>query len=317
MQLETYEKRERNQVSDSTVDSRMYALKEFQKFIGQGTEPEVEDVEEWVDHMIDKHENGELKASTIKQYFRAVTYYFDKIKGQPDALDHISRYLPESDVDHGEYLTEEEWQEMINRVYKLRDRAFLEIMYQYARRPTEVRLLNLEDIDMEEGTIKFNILKKKKDDRGRRLPLLQLKRDGEVYEEHRVFGATFELHENVIPHLERYLEHKEERTEQVIYDGEEMTVHPLFSANYARMTYGTVRRMVKEHAEKAGIEKNITPKSKRHSRVTHLDWGGVEPEIIARQQLIHDPDSNVVGSYIHSRDEDDVREVLDTDDESE
>lgn len=312
MQLEKYKRRERNQVGEGTVKSRLSALRRFKEFTGD-KEPEVEDVEEWIDHLIDLHEQGEIKASTIRQYFKSVKHYFSKVKNEPESLDHISNWMPELDIDHGAFLDREEWERLRRSIYNIRDRAIIEIMYHYARRPGEVILLNKEDVDLEEDTIKFNILKKEKDDRGDKLPLLKLYEDGEVYREHRVYRATFELIPEVREYVEQVIEHGSDDSETVEYDGEEMEVHPLFSANKPRITYGTVWSMIKKHAENAGIEKNITPKSWRHSRATHLNWAGHSPDQIADRQLIHDPDTDVIGAYVHPRDEDDVREVMSTD----
>ena len=309
MQLDKYERRERNSVGDSTVNSRMSAVRKLNNFIGGG-EPEVEDVESWVDDMVEKHEKGDMKASTIRQYFKAARYYFEKVKNEPDALDHIVKWLPEQDVDHGAYMDEEEWEALRTSIHNIRDRAFIEVMYHYARRPSEVILLNKEDIDFEEKTIKFNILKKEKDDRGVKLPWLKLKEDEEVYEKYRVFKATFELLDEVEPYLERLVNMTELREQRIEYDEQEAVVHPLFQADSPRMRYATAWNMIKRNAQKVGIDKNITPKSWRHSRATHLNWSGHSPEEIADRQLVHDADTDVIGAYVHPRDEDDVREVM-------
>ena len=318
MQLEKYEQRERNQVSDSTLRSRMSALKKFNDFReNKREEPTVEDVENWIDHLIELHEKDAIKASTIRQYFKAVKYYFEKVLNKQDNLEHIKRWLPDQDVDHGAYLTEQEWANLRNAIYNIRDKAIVEIMYHYARRPGEVILLNREDIDLEEGTIRFNILKKKKDDRGDPLPWLKLYRDGEVYKEHKVFRATFELLPEIEQMITKVIDFGGDAEETIEYDGEKITVHPLFSATNPRISYSSVWRMIKNASERAGIEKNITPKSWRHSRATHLNWAGHSPEQIADKQLVHDPETDVIGAYVHPRDEDDVREVMSTDKEEE
>lgn len=308
MKLDTYRHREQD-VSEGTINSRMSALNRFEDFIGD-KEPEVEDVEEWVDHLIHKHEDGEIKSSTIREYFKAVRYYFEKVKGEFGALEHIPRRFPTKDVDHGEYLTPEEWEHLRSEVYNRRNRCILEMMYWYARRPGEARLINLEDIDFEEKTISFNILKKKKDDRGELLPWLKLKRYGEVYDKHRVYKATFELHPDVEVQIESVLEHHDRRKETVVYNGEEKEVTPLFSAHNARMSYDAIWAAVKKETSRAGIDKNITPKSKRHSRATHLQWSGVPSDVIAEQQLAHNPETDVIGAYVHPKDEEQVREIL-------
>jgi len=317
MQLETYKKREKNNVGDSTLNSRMSALRRFKSFVGEDREAEVEDVEEWIDHLVEEYEKGNVKSSTISQYFKAVKYYFETVLNLHGDLEHIRQWIPSAEVDHGEYLTVDEWNKLRNNVHKFRDRAIIEIMYWYARRPGEVRLLNTEDIDFEEGTITFNILKKERDDRGELLPMMELQRDGETYEKHRVFRATFEIVDEVRFYLRQHLTYAGQRKETIIYDGEEMEVHPVFSANHARMDYHTLWRMFKKEVRAAGIDKNVTPKGARHSRATHLNWDGHTPEEIADQQLIHDPETDVIGAYVHPRDEEDVRKVMGTGEDEE
>jgi len=314
MQVEKYRKREKNRVTDGTLQSRLSAIKKFEEFNGGG-EPTVDDVENWVDELTEEYERGEIKSSTIRQYVKAVKYYFQIVLNQYENFEHVMRLIPEKDVDHGEYLTEEEWDTLRHNIHNYRNRAIVEIMYKYARRPGEIILLNKSDVDFEEGIITFNILKKEKDDRGNLLPMMKLKSDGEVYQENRVFRATFELEEEAEKFLRRYIKYRPGATETMIYDGEESEVEPLFTTGHGRISYSTVWRMVKEEARKAGIEKNITPKSQRHSRATHLNWSGYTPDEIADQQLVHGPETDVIGAYVHPRDEDHVREVMNTDGE--
>lgn len=287
MELETYEKRTRNSVKESTLNSRMAALRKFKNDMNISGEPSVEDVENWVDKLIEDHEEGEIKASTIRQYFKAVKYYFQTVHGEYNTLDHIPNWFPENDVDHGDYLTVEEWEALRDNAYSAREEVIIELMYEYARRPGEVLLLNLDDIDMEEKTITFPILKKDE-----------------------TFRATFELTptaERVIDNYDMYRSDQKVTAEQ---EWEEGTVEPLITTNQGRASYDTLRRSVKKMAKRAGIDKNVTPKVMRHSRSTHLDWAGEAPEAIARHQLIHDPDSDNISNYIHDRDADEVRPVM-------
>lgn len=337
MQTEKYKKRVEHNIAESTLNSRIYGQENLEDFI-DGGEPTVEDVEEWVDHLIDKLNNGEIKASTIKEYFKAVQYYFEIVKGEDEALSHIKKRLPKNDSDPGEFLTEPEWERMKNNVRSYRDQAIVELMYHYARRPTEIILLNKEDIQIYESgdqcpecskgvyqgtdlvcsncgkeathTITFSILKKKNPD----LPVYKFGKSGDEWEhEHKVFRATFELEDRPKEVLQRYLPYRSDIEEDAMVDGEEATVHPLFTTSHGRISYNSVWRMIKEAAERAGIDKNITPKGMgRHSRATHLDWSGHSPQEVGRHMLLHDPDTDVIGRYVHDRDEDQVREVMST-----
>lgn len=318
MQIETYRKRTEHNVHESTLASRISGQRHLEEFIGGEGEPTVEDVENWVDHMIEMHNNGEIKSSTMREYFKAVDYYFQIVKGEDEALEHIRKRLPTSDSDPGEYLTPDEWELLKQNVLSYRNKAIIELMYKYSRRPTEVILLNMEDIDFEENTITFCILKKKKAN-GQLLPLRKYgynENTGEWDHTHRVFRAKFELEPESRDILENYLKYREDIPELAEIEGKEREVSPLFLGRDGRISYDSVWRMVKEGVARAGIEKNVTPKGAgRHSRSTHLDWAGNSPEEIGRHMLLHDPDTNVVGRYIHERGEDEVREVMTIGDE--
>lgn len=295
LNLDAYKRRERHNVTESTLKSRVSALKNFEEFVDD--DPSPEDVEAWIDHMIDEYERGNVKSGTIKQYFKAVKYYWQKVEGDSEPIEHVRDWIPTGDTDHGDFLRMEEWNTLRNTATSLRERAILELMYYYARRPGEIILLNMDDITMsnesDEPTITFNILKKDEP-----------------------FRATFELREDVEDILKTYFKYRSDVTIPAEHEWENSDdVEPVFTTSHGRISYDTVWRNIKGIAQAAGINKNITPKSLRHSRTTHLDWSGQSPDVISRQQLIHDPDSNVVGHYVHSRDEEDVREVMTLDGE--
>lgn len=293
MQIDKYVQREKHNISESTLNSRLSALRKFKAFVGTDKDVKPHHVEDWIDHLIEEYEEGNVTAGTIKQYYKAVKYYWQKINGNADEIEHVREWIPVGKTDHGDYLTREEWDQLRDVITSLREKAIFELMYYYARRPGEVILINMDDIDFDEGTITFNILKKDEP-----------------------FRARFNLRDEARIAIESYLTYRSGQTVEAEYpweDGE--TVEPLFTTSHGRISYDTVWKKIKELADKAGIDKNITPKSMRHSRTTHLDRAGEAPDVIARQQLLHDPESNVVGHYVHPRDEEDVREVMELDDE--
>lgn len=305
MEIETYRERISRQVSDSTVASRISAIKSLNSFVGGG-DPSPDDVAEWVDHLSEKHSNGEIKASTIRQYVRAVDNYLEVIEGEYDTIEHVKRTLPDNDVDHGDYMDNEEWEQFLGAARSLENELMVKLLYYYARRPTEILLLNKEDIDLDENTITFNILKKKDNS----LPHL-ITEDSR----HRVMRATFEILPEVEDELERYLKYSAEAKETIKLEEnneivDELEVTPLFQGNQGRYSYETLRLRIKKIAKRAGLSKNITPKSERHSRATHLDWEGESPEEISRHQLLHGPNSDSIKNYIHEKEEDEVRNVM-------
>lgn len=260
--------------------------------MGEEREPEPDDVEKWVDHLIDEYDAGSISAGTIKQYYNSVKYYWQKVHGDSEPIEYIREWIPVGDTDHGDFLTVDELDQLREVVTSLRETAIIELMYIYARRPSEIIYLNMSDINMEDETITFNILKKDEP-----------------------FRATFKLRDDAKQALQDYLKYRIEQTIEAEQPWEEDEVKPVFTTNHGRISYDTVWRKMKDLADRAGIDKNITPKSMRHSRSTHLDWAGQSPEIIARQQLVHNPESDTIGHYIHPRDEEDVREVMSLDEE--
>lgn len=299
MDIERYKKRAKHNIAESTLNSRVSGQRNLEKFIGGG-EPTVEDVEDWVDHLIERYEDGEIKASTIREYFKAVKYYFEVVKREPDALEGIDKWLPSNDSDAGDYLTQEEVEMVCEQIVNYRDRAMMELMYYYARRPKEIIQMNMGDVDLEKGTVTFPILKKDEDLR-----------------------QTFTLLDRPRKHLENWVTYRRKRpdnTEVIEWRGEEIEVKPLFTTSQGRISYESFYVTVKEAASKANVDKNVTPKAAgRHSRSTHLDWDGKQPGDISRDLLVHSPGtgSGVINKYIHERDEDMVRETMTMEDEDE
>lgn len=292
MNLEKYKKRERQNVKDATLQSRLSPLKQFDEFLQHDDEPSIEEAEEWVERLIEKFENGEISSATVNQYYKAVRYYFEIMHGNSEELDHISKWTPTEDNDHGDFLEHDEWELLRGYAFKPRTSAIIECMYRYGRRPGEVRLLNLSDVNFNRGTIIFPILKKQE-----------------------TLRANFKLLDDTRAELDNYLNYRVDKEVEGEHPWEDDTVKPLFTTGNGRISYDTIWVNVKKVTDRAGIDKNITPKSMRHSRATHLDWAGEDPESIARHQLIHEPDTQVIGAYIHDRDASDVREPMVLEDE--
>lgn len=293
MDIEKYKKRARHNIADSTLSSRVSGQRNLKEFMDHDGEPAEDDVEEWLDHMIDKHDSGNMKASTIREYFKAVRYYFEVVKREHDALEGMEKWIPSNDSDPGDYLTEEEREKLCAQISNYRDRAMAELMYYYARRPSEIIQMNLGDVDLENGTVTFPILKKEEDIR-----------------------ATFELLDRPRKHLEKWLTYRRKRpdfTEEIEWRNEDIEVKPLFVTSQGRISYNSFYKTIKEASDAANIQKNATPKATgRHSRATHLDWDGNQPGDISRDLLVHSPGTGtgVINKYVHERDEDMVRDTM-------
>lgn len=297
MDIDRYKKRVGHQISGSTLSSRVSALRSLDNFIGGG-EPIEQDVEDWVEYLMSR---DDVKNSTIREYFKTVRSYFRIVKGENDPLEAVERWVPSNDSDPGDFLTVDEWEALLSKIYNPRNKAVYSIMYHYARRPSEILFLNKEDVDFDEMTIRFLILKKTDPT----LPDITI--GGET---RKLFRATYELKEEPAKAIKRGIKYGPEIVDTIKEDGEEREVYPLFTTSEGRLSYDTVYNAVKKASDAAGIKKNVTPKTMRHSRATHLDWNGHAPGNIGRDMLIHSPDTNVVGRYIHDREGSDVREPM-------
>ena len=327
MRIDKYKSRERGNVTDGTIKSRVSALERFQDDVGFTGEPTPQDVADWIDHLLELEEQNEISRGTMRQYYKAVKYYFTKMKGGAEEIEHIRDWIPSGGTDHGDYLEEDELEKMTYNAFAQRERVILELMYRYARRPTEIVLLNVEDVNLteyEEGNDcpECSEQLKQVPDDYYRLVCPSCKHEEKdtitfpILKKDEPFRATFHLLERVKGPLQTYLElYRSDAEAGAKQEWEEGLVEPLFTTSHGRISYDTVYERVRKIADKAGIDKNITPKSLRHSRATHLDRQGKSPENIARHQLVHGPDTQTVSNYIHPRDEDEVREVMVTDDE--
>lgn len=301
MSVEQYEKIEKNNVSERTLKTRVSIIQTFLKNVDG--EPTPQDLEDYLSKLIDLNDEGEIKASTVSEYFKSIRRYYNMMLNIDEDIEYLEEWIPEQDSDPGDYLKPDEFNKFRDNLRGFRDKALIDVMYFYSRRPREVLLINDEDIDTEEGEITFNILKKKDS----RDTVELVTEDDETYQ---VFRATFDIPPDSVNSLDKWLKYKPDVERSVTLDGVELDVHPTFCSENGRISYSTVYNTVKQATERANIDKNITPKSLRHSRITHLDHAGKSPEQIARHQALHSPNSDVIGRYIHEKDEQDVRDVM-------
>ena len=214
-----------------------------------------------------------LSASSIKLIVVALKIFFrflagkDAIERDPAealALPRIERYLPET-------LNELQVEQLLEKIdtsalYGLRDRAMIELLYASGLRISELAGARLENFNFEERIVRVT----GKGNKTRLVPV----------------GRT------ACEALAAYL--SAERPQLVKHSsGSEI----FLSARGTKLTTVRIWQIVKKHARRAGLEKNIYPHLLRHSFATHLLGNGADLRII--QEMLGHADISTTQVYTH------------------
>ena len=157
-----------------------------------------------------------------------------------------------------EVLTAEEIKKMINSVHNFKHKIIIKLLYGCGFRVSEIINLKKEDLNFNENLIHIHLAKGRKD-RFVKIP-------------------------NSI---------KEELSNYQKINGEDI----LFaSARGGKLTTATIRKIVKNAARKAEIEKHVHPHTLRHSFATHLLEQGIDLRII--QKLLGHSDIKTTQIYL-------------------
>ena len=147
----------------------------------------------------------------------------------------------------------------------LRDKAMLEVMYATGIRVTELIDLNVEDVNLELGILKCTSAKK---------------------------SRVIPLYPAALRALSVYL--KEVRL-LMVDDPREQAL--FVNVGGARMSRQGFWKILKSYQEKAGIEKDITPHTLRHSFAVHLLENGAD--LGSLQELMGHSDISSTQMYTH------------------
>jgi len=160
----------------------------------------------------------------------------------------------------------------------LRDKAILEIIYGTGLRVTEIKRMNLGDVDFDEGEIK--VLGK-----GSKERIV-------------LFGS------HARNAVEKYLKHGRPK----LVSGKKSPA--LFiNRRGSRLTTRSVERLIVQYAKKAGLNKKVTPHTLRHSFATHLLAGGADLRMV--QELLGHVSLSTTQVYTHITKEH-LKEVYDS-----
>jgi len=258
LEIEKYEETITGSYAEETVRKRIEALESFMEFLHKNKDnyKEYEKFDEsnafklindYLTYLI--HEGK--SPNTIKLHLDAILNYcaFMGIKIDPNEKRLLKMRIPpwSPKID---YLTVDEVKRLLTLTKNLRHRLIYALMYTYARRLGEVLLLTMSDVNLEKGTITFQILKKRQPE-----------------------TATFKLDPFVKELLENYIEF------EGIERGKLFDIWPQ-----------AIRKGFKKDCEAVGIKpmgRQLRPHMLRHSRITHLIMQGWKLEDIAKNIARH------------------------------
>ena len=225
------------------------------------------------EYLADRKRAG-LSASSIKLIVVALKIFFrflaakgliERDPAEPLALPRIERYLPET-------LNELQVEQLLEKVdttavHGLRDRAIIELLYASGLRISELTNARLENFNFEERIVRVT----GKGNKTRLVPVGRKAREA----------------------LAAYLS-----TERPTLVKQRTGSEIFLSERGTKLTTARIWQIVKKHAQRAGLEKNVYPHLLRHSFATHLLGNGADLRII--QEMLGHADISTTQVYTHS-----------------
>jgi integrase/recombinase XerD len=224
------------------------------------------------EYLAERKRSG-LSASSIKLIVVALKIFFRFLAGngaierdpaEALTLPHIERYLPET-------LNELQVEQLLEAIdtgslHGLRDRAMMELLYASGLRISELASARLENFNFEERIVRVT-------GKGNKTRLVPVGR-------------------KACEALAAYL--STERPKLVKRrSGSEI----FLSSRGTKLTTARIWQIVKKHARRAGLEKNVYPHLLRHSFATHLLGNGADLRII--QEMLGHADISTTQVYTH------------------
>ena len=224
------------------------------------------------EYLADRKRNG-LSAASIKLIVVALKIFFRFLLGKGEVerdpteavgLPRVERYLPET-------LNELQVQQLIDSVdtkvpLGLRDRAMVELLYASGLRISELANARLENFDSEERIVRVS-------GKGNKTRLVPVGRKASE-----AIAAYVSMER---PKLVK------RRSGSEIF----------LSARGTKLTTARIWQIVKAHARRSGLEKNVYPHLLRHSFATHLLGNGADLRII--QEMLGHADISTTQVYTH------------------
>lgn len=271
---------EEKQVSQNTVQSYCRDIKQFSLYIeSAGFDLLSAGRTQVLEYMTKMQKNGKADSSIMRCIASVRSLYnFMQIKGIKASNPALNLKTPKKENKAPEILTQTEIEALLDApdgstVKSIRDKAMLEVMYASGVRVTELITMKISDIDSDLGYLKCF-----KADNIRIVPL------GKV---------AVEAVKTYLTVARPLMATKDTQTLFVNCSGTAMSRQGFW-------------KLIKKYAKMAGIQKEITPHTIRHSFATHLLENGAD--LASIQEMLGHKDissTQVYAKLVHGR----IREV--------
>ena len=196
--------------------------------------------------------------SYLNQSVNAIKFYYEVVMEMPNRFYSIER--PRTEQKLPTVLSKQEVGRIISKIYNLKHRCIVRLLYSSGVRISELLELKMSDIESERMMIKIRGGKGNKD----RYTILS---------------------ESILPELRKY--YLTYRPKEFLFEG----------AKGGRYTATSVQTIIKRATSKAQITKKVTPHTMRHSFATHLLEAGTDLRYI--QTVLGHSSSKTTEIYTH------------------
>ena len=261
-------------LSENTINSYGIDLKLFLEYLRENEIPSFKQVnKEVIVNYMQSEKNNNKANSSILRSVSSLRKFFQYL-AQEKIIEKDPMLLidtPKKKQHLPQVLTKEEVEKLLHspntgQVLGLRDRAMLELMYATGLRISEIINLKLEDLHLTIGTLQTL---------------------GKGHKERIV-----PVGDEAIKWINRYLE---EARPKLLKQKRSNYLFLNFHGN--NLTRQGVWKNLKAEVRKAGIQKNITPHTLRHSFATHILENGADLRIV--QELLGHADISTTQIYTH------------------
>ena len=179
--------------------------------------------------------------SAQNQHINAIKFYYEKYLEKEKQYYFIDR--PIKDKKLPVVMSKEEVQQLLNQVYNLKHKTILILIYSCGLRISELINLKIKDIDSKRMLIQIRNSKGNKD-------------------------RQVQLTNQILVLIKKY--YKSYFPKEFLFNG-------MHGGKYSS---ASIQKIIKRMALRAGIRKNITPHTLRHSFATHLLEDGIDTRYI-------------------------------------